>query len=182
MICGPKSAPIASILLDADPILDFERRDNRWWITDNSSGQRFDSPYRRDKPELSDLGYVVRHLIGNRVIVHVAGITSVGSLGVVHWFDATCRNCSAATVLIRSVASFSVDSTMTSRSPTARSLPVRTHGDVCRVCAIAGASRECRPRRDRKQRGSCPRRRIVPQWDGATTRCHAVRRRTNSPF
>ncbi|WP_280254688.1 sigma-70 family RNA polymerase sigma factor [Nocardia wallacei] len=87
IICGPKSAPVARTLLDGDPYFDFIRDAGRWWITDDRSGKRFDSPYRRTAAESSDVGYFGRHVIGNRVVLHVAGITSVGSRGVVNWLD-----------------------------------------------------------------------------------------------
>ncbi|MFD8246947.1 sigma-70 family RNA polymerase sigma factor [Nocardia sp. NPDC059691] len=90
VICGPKSAPVARALLDEDPFLDFTQdEDQRWWIRDESTkrGARYDSPYRRAKPVRSDVGYFARHAHASRVAVHVAGITSVGSLGVVHWLD-----------------------------------------------------------------------------------------------
>lgn len=87
IICGPKSAPIARTLLDSDPYFDFTRADGRWWITDDQSGHRFDSPFRRPEAEPSDVGYFARHVSGNRVVLHVAGITSVGSRGVVDWLD-----------------------------------------------------------------------------------------------
>ncbi len=88
VICGPKSAPVARTLLAADPFLDFERDDERWWITDERNGNRFDSPYRRANPVRTDVGYFARHVAGNRVVVHIAGIMSVGSHGVADWLDA----------------------------------------------------------------------------------------------
>lgn len=88
IICGPKSAPIALSLLAHDPHLDFERDDERWWIRDDSGGHRFDSPYRRLDSVRKDVGYFARHLIDGRIIVHIAGIMSVGSHGVAHWLTA----------------------------------------------------------------------------------------------
>ncbi|WP_280255468.1 sigma-70 family RNA polymerase sigma factor [Nocardia wallacei] len=87
VICGPKSAPVALALLAADPCLGFERDDERWWIIDDRGGQRFDSPYRREKLVHTDVGYFARHLAGDRVVIHIAGIMSVGSLGVARWLD-----------------------------------------------------------------------------------------------
>lgn len=89
IVCGPKSAPVARTLLTDDPALGFEQDgEGRWWITDELTGHRFDSPFRRVAPTRSDVGYFGRHLIGHRVVLHVAGVTSVGSLGVVHWLNA----------------------------------------------------------------------------------------------
>jgi hypothetical protein len=87
VICGPKSAPVARRLLDSDPILDFERDDDGWWITDARTGERHQSPFRRDISVLTDIGYFARRVESGRVIVHIAGITSVGSLGVAQWLD-----------------------------------------------------------------------------------------------
>lgn len=87
VVCGPKSAPVARRLLEGDPILDFERDDDGWWITDARTGQRHHSPYRRDSSIRRDIGYFSRREDEGRVIVHIAGITSVGSLGVAHWLD-----------------------------------------------------------------------------------------------
>ncbi|WP_416564026.1 sigma factor-like helix-turn-helix DNA-binding protein [Nocardia testacea] len=87
IVCGPKSAPIARHLLNGDPVLDFERDDDGWWITDSRTGQRHCSPYRRNSSVRNDIGYFSRRQDDGRVIVHIAGITSVGSLGVAHWLD-----------------------------------------------------------------------------------------------
>ncbi|MFJ9365201.1 sigma-70 family RNA polymerase sigma factor [Nocardia sp. NPDC101769] len=88
IVCGPKSAPIARELLKSDPYLDFIRTDEGWWIAEKGSGRpRFDSPFRRANPSRIDIGYFGRHLHDGRVIVHIAGITSVGSLGVARWLD-----------------------------------------------------------------------------------------------
>ncbi|QIS09293.1 sigma factor-like helix-turn-helix DNA-binding protein [Nocardia arthritidis] len=87
IICGPKSAPIARRLLERDPILNFERTDEGWWITDASTGQRHQSPYRRDDVTRTDIGYFSRRVEDNRVLVHIAGIMSVGSHGVAQWLD-----------------------------------------------------------------------------------------------
>ncbi|MFE2998401.1 sigma-70 family RNA polymerase sigma factor [Nocardia sp. NPDC059246] len=87
IICGPKSAPVARRLLDTDPVLDFERTDEGWWITDAKTGQRHSSPYRRDSSIRTDIGYFSRRTDAGRAIVHIAGITSVGSGGVARWLD-----------------------------------------------------------------------------------------------
>ncbi|MBF6473724.1 MULTISPECIES: sigma-70 RNA polymerase sigma factor region 4 domain-containing protein [Nocardia] len=87
VICGPKSAPVARRLLDDDPILGFERTEEGWWITDAHTGSRHQSPFRGDSSALTDIGYFSRRVHDGRVIVHIAGITSIGSLGVAHWLD-----------------------------------------------------------------------------------------------
>ncbi|WP_433664703.1 sigma-70 family RNA polymerase sigma factor [Nocardia sp. CA-128927] len=88
VICGPKSAPIARRLLDDDPVLSFQRTDKDGWsITDSRTGQSYGSPYRRDGARRIDIGYFSRRQEGGRVVVHIAGITSIGSLGVARWLD-----------------------------------------------------------------------------------------------
>jgi hypothetical protein len=85
VICGPKSAPIGAKLLCEDQYLGFARNGDRWCITDTVTGMRHGSPYGDDPQELADLGYLARHQYADRVVVHVAGIHSMGSLGVVHF-------------------------------------------------------------------------------------------------
>lgn len=87
VICGPKSAPVGQALLDADSMLSFERTEQGWWITDSVTGQRYRSPYRADGSVHTDIGYFSRRVESGRVIVHIAGITSIGSLGVAEWLD-----------------------------------------------------------------------------------------------
>jgi hypothetical protein len=85
VICGPKSAPMARTLLAADSLLGFERDDEGWSVTDGCTGRRHSSPFGRDQSKRSDIGYFPDH---DSVVVHIAGATSVGSLGVAHWLDA----------------------------------------------------------------------------------------------
>ena len=84
VICGPKSAPIGAQLLAEDPRLGMTR-DHRWWVEDATTGERHGSPLADDPPTDADLGYLSRRRDGDRVIVHVAGIRSPGSRGVVHY-------------------------------------------------------------------------------------------------
>ncbi|MGW0245752.1 helix-turn-helix domain-containing protein [Nocardia goodfellowii] len=88
LICGPKSAPVAQTFLETDPVMSFVNEEGGWWITDAKAGKRFDSPFRRDRPVREDVGYFARHTVDGRVVVHIAGITSVGSRGVAAWLDA----------------------------------------------------------------------------------------------
>lgn len=85
VICGPKSAPIGAELLDTDPRLGMVRDESRWWIEDKMTGERFGSPLSVQPPGDADLGYLSRRVDGDRVIVHIAGIHSPGSRGVVHY-------------------------------------------------------------------------------------------------
>ncbi|MBW0088980.1 hypothetical protein I4I73_06830 [Pseudonocardia sp. KRD-184] len=85
MICGPKSAPIGAELLDGDPRLGMVNDVGRWWIEDKTTEERFGSPMSEHPAGDEDLGYLSRRMDGDRVIVHIAGIHSPGSRGVVHY-------------------------------------------------------------------------------------------------
>jgi hypothetical protein len=85
VICGPRSAPVAQRLLKTDTAFAFSHDDDRWSIVDRGSGRRYYSPRFGDTPENVEYGYLARHKIGRRVIIHVAGITAIGSSGVLHW-------------------------------------------------------------------------------------------------
>ncbi|MCP2268597.1 hypothetical protein LV75_001084 [Actinokineospora diospyrosa] len=85
VICGPKSAPIAATLLVRDPRLDMVKVDNRWWIMDRENGAKHGSPRNDATPTDADLGYLARHSIDGRTVIHIAGISAFGSHGVVHY-------------------------------------------------------------------------------------------------
>ncbi|TLF75305.1 sigma-70 family RNA polymerase sigma factor [Nocardia cyriacigeorgica] len=87
IVCGPKSAPIARTLLADDAAIGFDQDAQGWCIVDSRTGRRHHSPYLRDNADRHDIGYFSRRDRG-RVIVHIAGLTSVGSLGVAHWLAA----------------------------------------------------------------------------------------------
>ncbi|MET8796042.1 sigma-70 family RNA polymerase sigma factor [Nocardia sp. NPDC004568] len=85
VICAPEAAPVARRLLDADEVLSFEHIDGTWYLVDNSSGRRYSSPFRADTANRIDIGYLARQVADGRVIVHIVGVTGVGSLGIAHW-------------------------------------------------------------------------------------------------
>jgi hypothetical protein len=90
IICGPKSAPLAAALLARDPVLRMVAIDGRWWIEDRSTGDRHASPRDAGETDSSDVAYVGRHRWGDRVLIHIAGIHSYGSLGAAHYLGAQC--------------------------------------------------------------------------------------------
>ncbi|KQY30519.1 sigma-70 family RNA polymerase sigma factor [Nocardia sp. NPDC056541] len=90
IVCGPKSAPVARHLLADDPILAFDRSEAGWSIVDYRQDDRHFSPYLTDGTR-KDIGYLSRRTVDNRVIVHIAGITAVGSEGVAHWLSTNLR-------------------------------------------------------------------------------------------
>lgn len=87
VICEPEAAPVARRLLAADKALGFEKVDGTWYLVDKSSGRRYGSPFRADSTNRIDIGYLARQVADGRVIVHIAGVTGVGSLGIAHWLS-----------------------------------------------------------------------------------------------
>ena len=85
VICGPKSAPVGGYLLDRDPYLGMVQDEGRWWMTSTITAERYGSPGDDPDPTDGDLAYLARHQIDGRIVVHIAGIHSVGSLGVAHY-------------------------------------------------------------------------------------------------
>jgi hypothetical protein len=85
VVCGPKSAPIGANLLAQDPVLGMISGSGRSWIEDHKTGQRHGSPQDDHPPVSGDIAYLARHRQHRRVIVHIAGIHSYGSLGVAHY-------------------------------------------------------------------------------------------------
>lgn len=85
LICGPKSAPAAAELIESDPTLGIQEHAGLWWIVDRASGERFGSPTDETPGESADLAYMARRRSDDRVIVHIAGLHALGSLGAVHY-------------------------------------------------------------------------------------------------
>lgn len=85
VVCGPKSAPISDELLARDPALTFDNTEDRWWITHRTNGTRHGSPADEADPVDADLAYIARHRHDERVIIHIAGIHAIGSLGATHY-------------------------------------------------------------------------------------------------
>lgn len=81
LICGPKSAPVAAQLIGKDPALSFVSDNGRWFIQRTDTGERLASPSDDAPSTNADLAYVARHEVDDRVIVHIAGLHAIGSLG-----------------------------------------------------------------------------------------------------
>lgn len=88
VVCGPKSAPIGADLLSRDPALTMIEDNGQWWIEQREDGTRIGSPSDEPTPQSADVAYVARHMIDNRVIIHIAGIHGIGSLGATHYLRA----------------------------------------------------------------------------------------------
>ncbi|MHA6793158.1 hypothetical protein ACVGVM_06490 [Pseudonocardia bannensis] len=85
VICGPKSAPLGADLMNRDPVLGMVRENDRWWITNKQTGERYGSPHNEAPTGSGDIAYLARHRDDSRVVVHIAGIHSPGSGGVAHY-------------------------------------------------------------------------------------------------
>jgi hypothetical protein len=81
VVCGPKSAPAAARLLAADPVLDVRDGGDGWRIASRVTGERWESPSDADPAVSADIAYIGRHAGDGRVVVHIAGIHAIGSLG-----------------------------------------------------------------------------------------------------
>jgi hypothetical protein len=83
VVCGPASAHVGRALLAADPVLGMEQNptDEQWRIVSHVTGDSFGSPMDDDEPARADVAYLGRHQYGNRVVVHIAGVHALGSVG-----------------------------------------------------------------------------------------------------
>jgi hypothetical protein len=97
VICGPKSAPAAARLLAADPVLDVREEGGRWCIVNRLTGERYESPSDGEHGENIDLAYIGRHADGERIVVHIAGVHAIGSLGAVSYLAASLPDLYTAT-------------------------------------------------------------------------------------
>jgi hypothetical protein len=92
VICGPKSAPIAAALIGRDPALSMVEDGGRWWIERRATGERAGSPSDDGPGRSADVAYVARHREPGRIVVHIAGIHAIGSLGAAHYLTAHLAN------------------------------------------------------------------------------------------
>ncbi len=88
VVCGPKSAPVGAELLGRDPVLSMLEDEGRWWIQHRNTGERVGSPTDDDPSKSADVAYIARHRDGSRVVIHIAGIHAIGSLGAAHYLAA----------------------------------------------------------------------------------------------
>lgn len=97
VICGPQSAPAAARLLAADPLLDIGQDGGRWRIASRMTGEQWESPADGDPPVRADIAYIGRHNDDGRIVVHIAGIHAIGSLGAVRYLAGQLPDLYAAT-------------------------------------------------------------------------------------
>lgn len=84
IICGPKSAPVATQLIDQDPVLNIVSSDSSWSIIERATGAAFESPADL-YGEHADVAYLSRRSENDRVVTHIAGLHAIGSLGAVRY-------------------------------------------------------------------------------------------------
>lgn len=85
VVCGPASAHIGHKLMSEDPVLRMTLGDGaQWFIVDEATGKRYLSPLDEAAPSRADHAYIARHRWGNHVIVHIAGLHALGSIGAAH--------------------------------------------------------------------------------------------------
>ena len=85
VVCGPKSAQIGADLMARDPALRMIDKRGRWLVEDLRGGNLISSPADDDPPQDADIAYLARHVMDGRVVIHIAGIHAIGSLGAAHY-------------------------------------------------------------------------------------------------
>ncbi|WP_460701441.1 helix-turn-helix domain-containing protein [Myceligenerans halotolerans] len=84
-ICGPKSSHITAQAVRNDPFLSFEPDEvGRWVITDRKTGDVFVSPSDAGDPT-REIAYVARLRRNRRIILIIAGVHALGSVGAVEY-------------------------------------------------------------------------------------------------
>ncbi|GAA1860578.1 hypothetical protein [Myceligenerans crystallogenes] len=84
-ICGPKSSRITAEAIANDPHLSFEPDEHgRWVITDRSNGNVFVSPSDEGDPS-RETAYIARVQRNGRMVLIVAGVHALGSVGAVEY-------------------------------------------------------------------------------------------------
>jgi hypothetical protein len=87
VICGPRISPLIAEVLKTDPVLQFERDDSSWFLTDQSTGYTYHSPSDDPAQPPGDVAYLSRQARpdGNGSFILLTGIHAVGSSGVIHY-------------------------------------------------------------------------------------------------
>jgi hypothetical protein len=85
VVCGPLSAPIGRVLLDEDPVIGMRKTEGPWVIVDKTTGKTYTSPMDTAEPRRADHAYISRRVRNGHVIVHVAGLHALGTVGAAHY-------------------------------------------------------------------------------------------------
>ena len=81
LVCGPTSAIVGAILLETDPRVRIVATSKHLEVADLASGLNYGSPMDAATPSDDDVAYLARRRQGGRVVVHIAGIHTAGSVG-----------------------------------------------------------------------------------------------------
>lgn len=95
VVCGPKTSPLGASLMESDPSSELAKVDGRWMFR-LPDGSTIGSPMDEDSTNHQDLAYLARHKFDDHVIVHIAGIHAIGSLGAVHYLRHSLKDLFAA--------------------------------------------------------------------------------------
>lgn len=87
IVCGPASAHIGHILMSEDPLITMRIGDGgRWGIVDQATGDTHISPMDdSEAPRRADHAYLSRRVRNGHVVVHIAGLHALGSIGAAHY-------------------------------------------------------------------------------------------------
>ena len=87
VVCGPASAHVGQTLMAADPLIGMRIGDGpRWYLVDKAADTSYSSPMDDpDEPRRADHAYIARHQRDDHVVVHIAGLHALGSVGAAHY-------------------------------------------------------------------------------------------------
>jgi hypothetical protein len=87
VVCGPASAHVGQVLMATDPLIGMRIGDGpRWYIVDKAADTSYSSPMDDpDEPRRADHAYIARHQRDGQVVVHIAGLHALGSVGAAHY-------------------------------------------------------------------------------------------------
>jgi hypothetical protein len=87
VICGPRLSPLIAQVIEADPVIAFERDDEGWYLNDRKEHKVYRSPM--DEGGARDIGYLARlpRPDARGTFLYIAGIHAMGSSGVIHYLD-----------------------------------------------------------------------------------------------
>jgi len=68
-----------------DPALRMIEKLGRWFVEDVRAGGLIGSPADDDPAQDGDIAYLARHQVDGRIVVHIAGVHAIGSLGAAHY-------------------------------------------------------------------------------------------------
>jgi hypothetical protein len=87
VVCGPASAHVGLALMAVDPVIGMSIGDGaQWYLVDKVTGSSYLSPMDdADNPRRADHAYIARHVRDGQVVVHIAGLHALGSIGAAHY-------------------------------------------------------------------------------------------------